>query len=68
MKDHSLIYNQRDGCPYRVASYRDDDHSSLDSPFGVQVHHPWFLEWMGVLESARLLVRPPAEWLHVMTR
>ena len=55
---HSLcVYDQRDGCPYHVTSYRDDDHSSLDSPFGVQVHHPRFLEWVDV-----------PEWLQVMTR
>ena len=46
-RDHPLITNQRDGCPYRVTSYRDDDHSSLVSPFGMQVHHPQFLEWVG---------------------
>ena len=28
----SVISDQRDGCPYHVTSYRDDDHSSLDSP------------------------------------
>ena len=30
-QDHPLISDQRDGCPYRVTSYRDDDHSNLDS-------------------------------------
>ena len=50
-----------------MTSYRDDDHSSLDSPFGVQVHHPRFLEWVGTPESTCLLGRPPAEWLQVMT-
>ena len=42
-KDHPLITIPRHGCPYRVTSYRDDDHSSLDSPFSLQVHHPRFL-------------------------
>ena len=55
--DHLLITNQWDG-----------DHSSLDSPFGVQVHHPQFFKWVGVPESARLLGRPPVEWLQVMTQ
>ena len=45
---------QRDGCPYRVTSCWDDDHLSLDSPFGVQVPHPQLLEWVGMSESARL--------------
>ena len=59
--DHLLISDQRNGCSYRVTSYRDDDHSNLNSLFGVQEHQPRFLEWVGALESARLLGRPPAE-------
>ena len=51
----AITSNLWDGCPYRVTSYRDDDHSNLDSPFGVQVHQPRFLEWVGAPESARLL-------------
>ena len=31
----------------------------MDSPFGVHVHHPWFLKWVGALESDCLLSRPP---------
>ena len=46
-RDHPLITIPWDGCPYLVTSYRDDDDSSLDSSFGVQVHHPRFLEWVG---------------------
>ena len=65
---HPLITNQRDGCPYRFTSYRDYEHSLVDTPFDLQVHHPQFLEWVGALESARLLGRPPAEWLQVMSR
>ena len=66
--EHPLITNQRDGCPYRFTSYRDYEHTLVDTPFGVQVHHPQFLEWVGAPESARLLGRPPAEWLQVMSR
>ena len=40
----------------------------MDSPFGVHVHHPRFLEWEGAPETARLLCRPPVEWLQVMNR
>ena len=49
-RGHPLISDQRDGCPYRVTCYRDDDQSNLDSPFGVQVRHPRFLEWVGAPE------------------
>ena len=53
---------------YHMTSYRDDDGSSMDSQFGVHVHHPWFLEWVGAPESASLLSHPLAEWLQVMNR
>ena len=47
-----------------MTSYREEDIASVN--FVVQVHHPWFLESVGALESARLLGRPPVEWLQVM--
>ena len=49
-----------------MTSYREDDNASVDSSFGVHVHHPQFLEWVGAPESAHLLGRPLAEWLQVM--
>ena len=51
-----------------MTCYRDDDDSSVDSQFGVHVHHPRFLEWVSAPESAHLLCHPPAEWLQVMNR
>ena len=66
--EHPLITNQRDGCPYIFKSYRDYEYSLVDTPFGLQVHHPQFLERVGAPESARLLSQPPAEWLRVMSR
>ena len=66
--EHPLITNQRDGCPNLFISYQDYEHSLVDTPFGLQVHHPQFLEWVEVPQSARLLGRPPAEWLRVMSR
>ena len=67
-REHPLISTRRAGCPYRITSYRDDDNSSVDSQFGVLVHHPQFLEWVGAPESAHLLSRSPADWLQVMNR
>ena len=66
--EHLLITNQWDGCPYRFTSYRDYEHSFVDTPFGVQVHHPQLLEWVGAPESARLLGRAPAQLLKFMSR
>ena len=65
-RDHPLISTRRAGWTYRITNYHDDDHSNIDSPFGVHVHHPRFLEWVGAPELARLLSRPPAEWLQFM--
>ena len=66
--DHPLISAELTGCPYRMITYREDDLASVDTSFGVQVHHPRFLECVGSPESARLLGRPPTEWLSVMDR
>ena len=38
----------------------------VDPTFGVQLHHPRFLECVEAPEYARLLGRSPAEWLRVM--
>ena len=51
-----------------MTSYRDEDQSSVDSPFSVHLHHPQFIEWVGAPESARLLNPLPAEWLKVKNR
>ena len=51
-----------------MTTYRESDLASVDTSFGVQIHHPRFLECVGAPESARLLGRPPAEWLQVMDR
>ena len=40
--------------------------ADIDPTFGVQLHHPRFLECIGAPESARLLGRSPAKWVQVM--
>ena len=42
IRDHPMISDQRDGYPYRVTSYRDDDYSNLNSPFAMQYTTPGF--------------------------
>ena len=66
--DHPLISLGLTGCPYRMTTYREEDIAQMDAAFGMQLHHPGFLECIGASESARLLGRPPAEWLQVMDR
>ena len=65
---HPLISTGLTVCPYRMTTYCDNDISSVDTYFGVQIHHPRFLVCVGAPESAWLLGRPPAEWLQVMDR
>ena len=36
--------------------------------FGFPLDHPWFLEWVGALESARLLDRGPGAWFRSLSR
>ena len=51
-----------------MTTYRENELASVDTYFGVHIHHPQFLECVGAPESARLLGCPPAEWLQVMDR
>ena len=45
-------------------SYLEEDIAEMDPAFGVQLHHPRFLECIGAPESARLLGHSPAEWVQ----
>ena len=38
--------------------------SDTNPAFGMQLHHPWFLEFIGAPESARLLYHFPAFWIQ----
>ena len=52
----------------KVAGALQSPNWDYELSLEVQVHHPQCLEWVGVPESARLLSRPSAEWLQVMSR
>ena len=54
------------GCQYRMTSYDNTDMTEVDPAYGLQLHHPRFLEYVGAPESTRLLSRPPGYWLHHM--
>ena len=66
--NHPLISTGLTGCPYRMTTYRGNDIANVDTSFGVQIHHPQFLECVGAPETAQLLGRPPAEWLQIINR
>ena len=56
------------GCQYRITSYDAADRSELDPAYGLHLHDPRFLEYVGAPESAHLLSRAQDYWLHHMTR
>ena len=57
------------GCPFRITSYDMKTENSGFSPeYGVQLHDPRFLEYVGAPESARLLSRDPEYWVEHMGR
>ena len=55
------------GYPFRMTSY-DGENSGPDftPAYGVQLHDPRLLEYVGAPESARLLSRSPEYWVHHM--
>ena len=55
------------GCQYRMTSYdKDADRSDLSPAYGIHLHDPHLLEYVGAPESARLLSRSLEYWLHNM--
>ena len=62
-EDSPLITTGLPGCPYRFKSYSGPAISDLNPAFGLQLHHPWFLEFVGAPESARLLYRSLTFWV-----
>ena len=48
------------GCQYRMTSYEDrTNRDDLDPSYGIHLHDPRMMEYMGAPESARLLGRTP---------
>ena len=64
-----LVLNSMPGCQYQMTSYEDcDSRVDLDPAYGIQLHDPRMMEYMGAPESARLLGRSPEYWLEHMGR
>ena len=57
---------------YRLAGLSISDYviylavADTNPAFGIQLHHPRFLEFIGAPESARLLYRSPTFWIQHM--
>ena len=64
-----LVLNSMTGCQFRMTSYDDrDNRDDLDPEYGIHLHDPRMMEYMGAPESARLLGRSPEYWLEHMGR
>ena len=62
-EDSLLVTTGLPGCPYRFAPYSGPAVSDMNPAFGLQLHHPWFLEFIGAPQSACLLYRAPTFWV-----
>ena len=64
-----LVLNSMPGCQFHMTSYDDrDSRDDLDPAYGIHLHDPRMMEYMGAPESARLLGRSPEYWLEHMGR
>ena len=64
--DSPLVAMGLPGCPYRITSYAGPAVADSNTAYGMQLHHPRFLEFIGAPESARLLYRSPPFWIQWM--
>ena len=62
-EDSLLVTTGLPGCQYRFASYSGPAVSDMNPAFGLQLHHPRFLEFIGAPQSACLLYRAPTFWV-----
>ena len=52
------------GCPYRFSEFGELLFTDGNPAYGLQLHHPRFLELVGAPESARLLDCSPSFWVE----
>ena len=49
-----------------MTSYDSADVADVDPAYGIQLHHPQFVEYVGAPESAHLLTRASGHWVQTM--
>ena len=64
--DRPLVFMGLPGCPYRITSCTGPAVADTNPAFGMQLHHPRFLEFIRAPESARLLYCAPSFWIQCM--
>ena len=64
-----LVLNSMLGCQFRMTSYdNSNSRADFDPAYGIHLHDPRMMEYMGAPESARLLGRSPEYWVEHMDR
>ena len=64
-----MVLDNMSGCQYRMTSYDErTNRDDLDPSYGIHLHNPRMMEYMGAPESARLLGRTAEYWLEHMGR
>ena len=64
-----IVMDSMAGCQYRMTSYEERMNvTDMDPLYGIHMHDPRVIEYMGAPESARLLGRTPEYWLEHMGR
>ena len=61
--DGRLLETGLPGCPYRLSDFGGLPFSDENPAYGLEIHHPRFLEFVGVPESARHLDCSPTFWV-----
>ena len=64
---HPRIGDSAGGCAFRCTTLRISDFAPASGEFGLPLHHPRFLEWIGAQESTRLLDRGPDAWFRSLS-
>ena len=55
-------------CAFRHTTYCDSDYASPVGDYGLPLHHPRFIEWIGVPQSAGLIEINGARWVDKLSR
>ena len=56
------------GCAFRNTTCRDSDYAAPSGDYGLPMHHPRFIEWIGVPQSAGLLEISGGRWLDNLSQ
>ena len=56
------------GCAFKHTTYRASDYAAPVGDYGLPLHHPRFIEWIGVPQTAGLLEIGGAQWVDKLSR